>query len=61
MHQKRRDRKQVLEFKDPSFGIRKGRPPLPYSKSNRRKKLKHLDDVLNKYAGGRDEGTKLLG
>lgn len=60
MHQKRRDRKQPLEFKDASFAIKKGRPPLPFSKSNRRKKLRHIDDLLNKYAGSREEGTKLL-
>lgn len=60
MHQKRRDRKIPFELKDPSVVLKRGRPPAPFSPANRRKKVKHLDEMITRYAGGREAGSLLL-
>jgi hypothetical protein len=62
LHQKRKERAKgsaELEMKEEVYAC-KGRPPKPFSQGNKKKKLKHLDDVINSYGGSRDEGTKLV-
>jgi len=62
-HQKQRERGRTpFELKDPGVVLRKGRPPVPFSKSsNRRKKLQRLDELMDEFAGGsKEEGTMLL-
>lgn len=60
-HQKQRERgRQPFELKDPNIVLSKGRPPLPFSKSNKRKKLQRLDQLLTELGGGKEEGTLYL-
>ncbi|PRP79257.1 hypothetical protein PROFUN_14240 [Planoprotostelium fungivorum] len=62
MHQKQKERSGgKLDLKVENVKFAKGRTPTPFSKhANKYAKLKTFDKKIDEWAGGKEEGTKML-